>query len=229
MKTCKELVKKENENLAKDVKLQRYWDLLPNGRELIKQWFDRGWERRDCPPKQSFEPFIYTWFAFNGWASCVTGRDSDTEWRDALSLTPRLYDDFSCFASSRNPEGLELAQKFYQCWPIFDAKDIKKNNAHFYEERASREEAIKHYFDKGVKKYQPACLKRHTNGKGAVPLDLDWPHTLSALYQLRCNLFHGEKGTDSEMDQKLVHSGFQLLVHFLKYAEYLEKWVGDIL
>jgi hypothetical protein len=211
MKTCKELVKKENENLAKDVKLQRYWDLLPNGRELIKQWFDRGWERRDCPPKQSFEPFIYTWFAFNGWASCVTELDHDRVWKDALSLTPKPCDAFSNFVNDPNSCGLTLAQEFLQCWPIFDARDIKLNEAHLYDE-VSREKAISHYFAKGVNKYEPACWKRHKDANKEVPLN--WPHTLSALYQLRCNLFHGEKGTDSEMDQKLVHKGFRLLVHF---------------
>jgi len=33
---------------------------------------------------------------------------------------------------------------------------------------------------------------------------IDWPHTLSAIYQVRCNLFHGYKGVYSENDISIV-------------------------
>jgi len=36
-----------------------------------------------------------------------------------------------------------------------------------------------------------------------------------ALYQVRCNLFHGEKSAHSEMDSQIVYSALQVLVRFL--------------
>jgi hypothetical protein len=45
---------------------------------------------------------------------------------------------------------------------------------------------------------------------------LDWPHTLAALYRIRCNLFHGEKAVNSEMDNLIVSIDFRVLLHFLK-------------
>ena len=52
-------------------------------------------------------------------------------------------------------------------------------------------------------------------------MPLDWPHTLEALYRVRCNLFHGEKGLDSEMDALIVSSAFRVLVHFLHDSGYI--------
>ena len=52
-------------------------------------------------------------------------------------------------------------------------------------------------------------------------MPLDWPHTLAALYRVRCNLFHGEKGRHSEMDQRIVASGFRTLIQFFGSANYV--------
>jgi hypothetical protein len=36
-----------------------------------------------------------------------------------------------------------------------------------------------------------------------------------ALYQVRCNLFHGDKDPQSEMDRQIVYSALQVLVPFM--------------
>ena len=68
-------------------------------------------------------------------------------------------------------------------------------------------------------RFEPQCWKRHRDAGEGVPLD--WPHTLAALYRVRCNLFHGEKARHSEMDQRIVASGFRVLIQFLGNADYL--------
>jgi hypothetical protein len=78
---------------------------------------------------------------------------------------------------------------------------------------------VQEYLAAGLGLYQPRCWKRHEEEGEPVPLD--WPHTLEALYRVRCNLFHGEKGLDSEMDARVVSSAFRVLVHFLHDSEYI--------
>lgn len=76
--------------------------------------------------------------------------------------------------------------------------------------------------------YAPACLLRHQNGQTAkqehgallindqLPAYLDWPHTLAAIYQVRCNLFHGEKSRNSDNDQAIVFAAYRVLVGFMR-------------
>ena len=217
MSTCRELV--SNESLGHQVDLQRYWDLHKDGRRLIANWFKKAWSQRNCDPTDSFEPFIFTWIALNGWAANVTSLDRDRELIGALSVTPELCKDFSNFINGSNSEGYKLAFRFYHMWPIFKAQEIRRKNAHLWNP-TTREETIKYYFDCGIEKYEPQCWRRHRDSNEDVPLD--WPHTLAALYRVRCNLFHGEKGITSEMDRTIVNSAYQLLVHFLHDGGYFE-------
>ena len=122
--TCQELVK--NKRFADDVDLARYSDLHSDVKEVILQWFKRAWEQRDCEPERSFEPFIYAWFALNVWAACVTGKDNDFEWKQALSITPTHCSDFSDKVNNPNSPISELAREFYALWPVFRADEIRR-------------------------------------------------------------------------------------------------------
>jgi len=215
--TCRELV--SNNSFADDVDLQRYDYLHEDVKEVVKQWIQLAWEQRNCKPEKSFEPFIYAWFAFNVWAACVTGKDKDFEWKQALSINPTLCSYFSDKVNDPNSSVSELAREFYELWPVFRADEIRKKGVRLPGQRnlsgqptLSRQETVKHYFKLGIEKYAPQCWKEHEYASEKVPLD--WPHTLAVLYRVRCNLFHGEKGIKSEMDQKIVSKAFRLLVHF---------------
>ena len=50
-------------------------------------------------------------------------------------------------------------------------------------------------------------------------ISLDWPHTLSAIYRIRCNLFHGEKTLHSDNDVILVSLAFRVLVNMIPRLE----------
>jgi type I restriction enzyme R subunit len=41
------------------------------------------------------------------------------------------------------------------------------------------------------------------------------------IYQVRCNLFHGDKAPHSEIDRVLVHSAFRILLEFLSRCGYM--------
>ena len=48
---------------------------MRTGRRLIRAWFERAIEQRNCDAEESSEPFVFAFIALNGWASCVTTFD----------------------------------------------------------------------------------------------------------------------------------------------------------
>ena len=48
---------------------------MRTGRRLIRGWFERAIEQRNCDAEESSEPFVFAFIALNGWASCVTTFD----------------------------------------------------------------------------------------------------------------------------------------------------------
>lgn len=75
------------------------------------------------------------------------------------------------------------------------------------------------------------CGELHTGHKLGDPVGdnnlvpLDQPHTLHAIYVMRCNLFHGAKSRYSDADSKLVLYAFQVLDYLMHSGGYLvEKW-----
>jgi hypothetical protein len=57
----------------------------------------------------------------------------------------------------------------------------------------------------------PRCAIRH-QARGE-PIPLDWSHFLWAMYQARCNLFHGEKNPHQWGDQRVISTGFKVLIN----------------
>lgn len=213
---CPELLR--NKNLSNRTDLGRFERLHRDGRRLILSWFRRARRKRHCEPKDSFEPFIFTWIAFNGWAACVTELDGDRQWLDALSLNQTMCDDFARLLVTKNCPLTSSARKFRELWPVFKAQAIRRHGVR-RPSTQNREEIINHYLSCGVRFFQPACWCRHIE-EGSNVL-LDWPHTLSVLYRVRCNLFHGEKGVNSEMDARIVANAFHVLCDFLYETGYV--------
>lgn len=207
----------EERAIHQTVNLSRFRDLHPDGRRLINSWFNRSLQMLDCSPQDSFEPFIFLWIAFNGWASCVTGKDRDSEWIQALSKDETLRADF--LRALRLDNSLdELSRKFSEMWPIFKAQQIRRARAQTDNPNMTRQAIIQHYLENGIDQYAPRCWIEDRDNL-EQPL-VDWPHTLAALYRVRNNLFHGEKSTHSEMDQQIVHVSFRVLARFLGESGY---------
>lgn len=208
---CSELVSPGTSGTAVD--LGRYDRLHQDGRGLISGWFNRAWEARDCSDDQSFEPFMFGWIAFNSWAACVTGEDTDRRWRDALSINPELAQRFQTFSADSGNHLSRAAQGFAELWPVFKVQELRRRelaNPHY----GPRSKMIAEYLSAGAQEFEPKCWRRHSSESMGIPVD--WPHVLAALYRVRCNLFHGEKAVSSEGDQKMVGRSHRVLVHFLK-------------
>jgi len=257
----------ELRELAQNTNLYAYDTMHKDGHCFISRWFAQAWDKHNCPKKDSFEPFIFAWIAFNGWASCVTSQERDKKIIESLSLNPIVCNHFHKLLNT-NPSFKRYVLEFSSLWPVFSAKDLRTEDIRPLRD-ASREDLVKHYLEKRsdrIREYQtkaeemqrmsdnysnkahkdsqnaehynreadkckkqakhyrskaskcinysPACWKRHADADQRI--SHDWSHTLAAIYQVRCNLFHGEKARDLDNDINLVHTAFRVLVHFLQ-------------
>jgi hypothetical protein len=218
---CPELI---SNRAAAPVKLYRFERLHREGRRLISGWFERAWQARECPPEDSFEPFNFGWFAFNGWAACVTELDQDRAYLNALMRCSQVTQQFEDALNSCKSGLVQHASSFASLWPIFDVRALRQRGIRPWDAqhlgRAERAGLVQDYLSRGATSFQPQCWVRHQ--EAGEPIPLDWPHTLSALYRVRCNLFHGEKAAHSEMDQIVVVSALRTLLQFLHHTKYLE-------
>jgi hypothetical protein len=200
------------------VVFDRFTYLHPEGRKLISGWFERAWQAQGATGEDCFEPFIFAWFAMNGWAACITEKDNDKAYLDALMRDPTICGDFLRLLSASETLFASSASAFARLWPIFEVKSLRKLGL-VGVQTGARDAVINRHLAAGATVFEPECWKEHKDAGEPVPLD--WPHTLAALYRVRCNLFHGEKAAHSEMDQLVVSSAFRTLVHFFRATGYL--------
>lgn len=218
--TCDALYR--NSQLAKKFDPGRFERLHPDGQRLISDWLKRASAMLDCDPDESFDPFIFTWISFNGWAYCVTDLDHrERDWIDALILNNILYKEFEKFVKSNSNGFGDIVNEFSSYWPIFEARAIRrkvvKNEMHPIS-GDNRSEIVDYYLQHGIP-HEPSCFKSHTESGEQIPID--WPHTLVSIYRVRNNLFHGEKSSSSEMNALIVHSSFRTLCNFLVNSGYI--------
>jgi hypothetical protein len=192
----------------KPVELGRFDRLHDDGKRLIRGWLERA--ARGQREEPDFASFIYLWIAFNGWAACVTGKDGDRAWQDALIADPELNDRFDDLVGGVSPAAT-AARQFAELWPVFRVSDLRARGIDYLAGgNASRAEMTQDYLDAGATKFEPQCFLDHEE----VPLD--WGHTLAALYRVRCNLFHGEKARSSESDRLIVARAHGILLSFVE-------------
>jgi hypothetical protein len=213
--TCPEIINPNRPQ--RHVVLSRYSLLHPEGRQLISVWFQRAWRERNCQQDEAFEPFIFAWFAFNGWAACVTDTDRDRDIIDALAADRTINADF--IQAIQNNQSVSVSVGiFSELLPIFDVKSLRRRRI-LRNDRENRSKRVSYYLSQGADQFEPRCWQRHHDAGEAMPIN--WGHILNAIYKVRCNLFHGLKAAHSEMDQIIVHSAYLALVSFLAETGYL--------
>ena len=202
------------ENKVMKVDYWNYRRLHPEGKDHIKGWFDRAWHKRKCRDDKSFEPFILCWMAFNSWAACVT--DEDRDWRiiESLSADKVLTSGFAALVA-KNQAFAELAQSFRAWWPIFQVKELRRLKV-FTPHSNDRRQVVEFYFKAGSLKYTPNVSDREPLVGNDIPLH--WKNAIEALYQVRCNLMHGDKRLSSEADQQIVGAAFRVLIQFFRHC-----------
>lgn len=194
--------------------------------ELVSSWFVRACEafdrKKDGDNNKLFESFSFTWFAFNAWGACVTGVEgSDKKMIIELMQEQRMRKDFAMLRNSSDARFRQYTDQFAQLWPIFDVRTIKNDQHSHIDDNVDRETVIKYYLEQEEIRFSPFCWTTHVQQGDNI--SIDWPHTLSALYQVRCNLFHGSKIASSEHDRIIISSAFNVLAYFLKTMNYFGK------
>jgi len=213
--SCPEIINPNRQQRRVD--FSRYSLLHPEGRQLISGWFQRAWGERNCQKDEAFEPFVFAWFAFNGWAACVTDTHIDREIIDALAADQTINNDFAQ-AIQNNQNVSASVEIFSELLPIFDVKSLRRRGI-LRNIREDRRERVAYYLSHGANQFDPRCWQRHHDAGEVTPAD--WGHILNAIYKVRCNLFHGLKAAHSEMDQAIVHSAYLALATFLAETDYL--------
>lgn len=209
---CPEL--RQKRQTPPQVDFGHYWRLHQEGRRHIQGWLERGWNSRDCRGEHCFESLIFTWIAFNSWGSCIADTEIDRQWLDALMASSKMCNLFDELLANGESPFHEYVSQFHAVWPIFKVQELRDAGIHYWS-RDIRERPllVREYLERGMTKFEPACWKRHMDEGGSIPMD--WPHTLTALYRVRCNLFHGEKAPYSEIDRTIVRAALRVLVYFL--------------
>lgn len=168
--------------------------LGPETERLIWLWFQRA---RDELNEDPFGSFIYGWIAINGWAACCTRKDKDPVLVDAMASDDSLTEAFEVVKRDSAALGnRDWVREFYGYWPIERAADLR-----------SRPKTVRR---------EPSCYERHAREGDRCPLD--WPHTLTAIYRVRNNLFHGEKSVHMARDTEIVTAAAHTLVPLLERA-----------
>lgn len=171
------------------VAFDNFHRLDPSAREIALEMLNAADQRRE-----PFFAFPYRWMAFNGWMSAITLEYNDRDMIDALVACQRLQEAHDRLVINSNSYAHNVA-KFSDLWPILNVKDVRKKLGYDAFWKFDRTELIKQCDVKNVKQ-QP---QNWTSGQ-----DPTWEQTLRSIYQVRCNLFHGEKSPQKPRDVQLV-------------------------
>lgn len=189
---------------VRSVELHRYQLLPPPARTAMHAWVGEAEKVRGRA--RNVETFIFAWFGFNAWANVVVdGAESDRELVAALAYDKHLGGFFANLRSE-DPVLNRAAVGFGACIPIFQQERLRRSNIYSPHDISKRRKWISEQLAKGVKCFEPHCYPAHES------TPLDWMHIVGAIYRVRCNLFHGDKGVSDESDLVIVESAGRLLV-----------------
>jgi hypothetical protein len=169
----------------------RFQRLHPQGREITIELF-----RRAITEQNVFLAFTLLWTSFNGWMACVTTRDKDWEMLKALQESLTIAEAFNRLLN-RDDDFRGTVSEFAQWWPIFNSHDAHKylSDEQIYEVR-DRDDFCR------IAAPHPRIRRRPKLWvSGQEPR---WADFLDAVYQVRCNFFHGYKSPLNVGDHALV-------------------------
>jgi hypothetical protein len=186
---------------------------------FARPWLHRA--ERARAENEPFEALIYLWVTFNAWASQVVSNRDRTE-EDAYLIQVAARDERLCDRftnlTDRDQTWRGQLNRFHGLWPIFKSRTLVEQGLGAWEEGGATETRAQYrerVFAAGLRPrdYAPRCFLEHQAGgvvdPAAVPLD--WPHALSAIYQVRCNLFHGGKSFIYGRDQDFATLAYDVL------------------
>jgi hypothetical protein len=197
--------------------VERFQHLHPDGKHLIAAWLGRALaEGRGH--ENYFEAFIFLWFSFNGFATCITRLEHDAAIINKVANCPNLRGRFSQ-AMRDSQHFAQTVSEFAACWPIFKVQDLRRKNL-LHNQYIDRKHMVKSFLNVPGTSHEPSCFEFHSVRDEAVPAD--WPHVIHTIYRVRCNLFHGEKSPVIITDHHIVRLAFLVLAGFLQHSHVLD-------
>jgi hypothetical protein len=196
-------------------------------RLFVKQAREAGGNRQ---PVAAVNALVYLWIPFNSWLAQTvvddTKSESDRYLVAAAGCDARLSAQFDDLLR-RNAKFRATAERFRSFWPIFKVRWLIDNRIMPWgiqeDDRGRRLERAAYRdlcFSKNPDptRYRPHCYAEHQDpelplhlGSDPAKVPLDWPHTLNAIYQVRCSLFHGGKTFANSRDVELLRSAYKIL------------------
>jgi hypothetical protein len=188
------------------VAFARFAELHPDERDLTHALFAEACRER----RNAFLAFMLLWMSFNGWMACVTDEGRDADMIDALSDERRISQAFDRLLRC-DAEFEAVVRDFADWWPIFNVHDVRRRVSRtlFYEVN-TREELRERLHSESRVRRGPSQWHDRRQPR--------WADLLSATYQIRCNLFHGQKSPTNRADRALVRLAFDCLHHFIVHS-----------
>ena len=182
----------------------------PETRDLVRELMENADRQRSA-----FMSFVNIWMAFNGWMAAVTERETDADMIRAFAANARLIEAYSVLMEASRPFH-RLVSDFAAMWPVLNVRDVRKKLGRDAFWRLQRDDLIAACDAASVKR-QPSAWS-----VGDIP---SWEQLLRTIYQVRCNLFHGEKSPQNFRDRQLVLKSDRILRMFLTETGCLD-WHG---
>ncbi|MFW6017099.1 MAG: hypothetical protein ACOCRK_11725, partial [bacterium] len=190
------------------IKFDNYRNLHSDGKRLIESWFRKS--KLSIDQENVFEAFIFLWISFNGWYSCTTEQSRDYISINSLCADNDINNIFNDLMLSDDTFNCNVT-RFHSYLPIFDVKDLKEKNLINWNRMQinDRQLLVQRYLNNHAEKFYPRCWQYHHDQGNNCPID--FPHLIRGIYKARCNLFHGDKSSHSEMDKNIVESAYDVL------------------
>ncbi|WP_342739909.1 hypothetical protein [Bradyrhizobium sp. B117] len=155
--------------------------------------------------RSAFMSFVNIWMAFNGWMAAVTERETDADMIRDLSANSRLTHAYAGLMENSRAFH-RLVSDFAAMWPILNVRDVRKKLGRDAFWRLQRDELTAACDAANVKRQPLAWSADDTPS---------WEQLLRTIYQVRCNLFHGEKSPQNQRDRQLVLKSDRILRTFI--------------
>lgn len=189
------------------VSFSHYQTLDPSAYQVSRELFDRA--DREQP---SMMAFIFRWMGFNGWMAAVTGCERDYEMINALAAEQRMLAAYDQLLAN-HPDFKEKVDSFSAKWPVLNVAHVRAKLGFDAFRRYDRAALLVECDAQQVKRQPLGWVA------GATP---SWEQLLRTIYQVRCNLFHGEKSEQAARDRDLVFAANQILKLYLAETGCLE-------
>ena len=138
----------------------------------------------------SFTSFTYRWMAFNGWMSAVTLEHRDWAMINSIADDPRLVAQHDQLMAE-DAGYRQLVSAFAAMWPVLKVSDARTKFGYDVFRHMDRTALLETNVKRQPVDWEPGSM-------------LGWEQVLRTIYQVRCNLFHGEKSQQNHRDLELV-------------------------